>query len=115
MAQATVLELFPQTPYSGTTTIYGDKQPAAAYYLATASLQTLSWYLTNVTGLITIQVSLATSPDEATDDDWFTVYTKSCSSTTEINYQNITGNFVWIRAKIVSFTQGVIQNIKVSY
>lgn len=117
MAQATVLELFPQTPYSGTTTIVGDKQPAAAYYRATASLQTISWYLTSVIGLITIQASLATNPDESNDDDWVTVYTINGMSgaLTGIDYENINGNFVWLRAKIVSFTQGTIQYMKVSY
>ena len=116
MAQTTTEILFPQTSYNGSNSlIRGTKQAAAAYYLGNADLQTVTWNLTSVTGLITIQASLVTSPVESTDNDWFTVYQLSCNNTTQNGYTNINGNFVWLRAKIAGFTQGVIQNVKVSY
>lgn len=116
MAQTTTEILFPQTAFTGSNNlIRGDKKAAAAYYLGNADLQTVTWSLTSVTGLITIQASLITSPVESNDNDWFTVYQFNCDNLTQNGYANINGNFVWLRAKIAGFTQGVIQNIKVSY
>lgn len=116
MAQSTVLQLFPQTASTGTNNlIRGEKRQAAAYYLGNADLQTVTWNLTGVTGTIVIQASIATNPVETDDNDWFTVFTLPCNNLTQTGYTNINGNFVWLRAKISSFTQGVIQNMKVSY
>jgi hypothetical protein len=116
MAQTTTEILFPQTAYSSNNNlIRGAKKAAAAYYLGNADLQTVTWSLTSVTGLITIQATLTTNPVETTDTDWFTVYQFNCDNLTQNGYTNINGNFVWIRAKIAGFTQGVIQNMKVSY
>lgn len=116
MAQTTVLSLLPQTPYNPTTNlIRGSKQPAAAYYLANSDLQTVSWSINNFSGTIAFQVSLVTNPNESTDADWFNVHSEAYTSTSGTFYNNINGNFVWIRVRISNFTQGVIQNIKVSY
>ena len=115
MAQSTTHLLFPQTSYSTQSLVRGIKRPAAAYYLGNADLQTVTWNITSVTGLITIQASLATNPVESTDNDWFTVYTLSCDNLTELGFTNINGNFVWLRAKIAGWSQGIINNIKVTY
>lgn len=115
MAQTSIHILFPQTSAGADNLLRGTKSPAASYYLGNADLQTVSWSLTNVIGIITIQASLVTDPVLTNDNDWFPVYTKTCSSTTETGYTNISGNFVWIRAKIAGFTQGTIQNIKLTY
>jgi len=116
MAQTTILPLLSQTPYSSAnTTVRGAKQPAAAYYLANSDLQTVSWSTNNFSGTITIQASLVTSPNENNDNDWFDVHSVAYSATSIIDYSNVSGNFVWIRAKISGFTQGVVQYIKVSY
>lgn len=92
--------------------VYGTEQPAASYYLANQPLQTLTWMFSNVTATITIQASLVTRP---TADGWFNVQTFTANSTTETSWQNIAGNFVWIRAVVQNFTQGTIQYIKVTY
>ncbi len=113
MAQATTLILLPETSSSSGPTVTGDRQPACAYYSSGKEMQTVTWRLTNITGTMSIQASLATDP--TTDSDWFTVYNLVCSSTTQTSFTNITGNFVWIRAKVTSFTQGTVNNIKVSY
>lgn len=115
MAQTATYILFPQTTFSAETLIRGEKRPAAAYYLGNADLQTVSWNLTSVTGTITIQASLVTDPVLTNDSDWFPVYTKICNTVTETGYTNISGNFVWLRAKIAGFTNGTIQNVKLSY
>jgi len=117
MAQATTLQLLPQLSFNyqsvvgGTYT--GEKHPAASYYTGNKDLQTLTWNVTTVTGLITIQASLVENPNDTSD--WVTVATVACNNTTQTRFQNINGNFVWLRAKVTGFTQGVIQNVKVSY
>jgi hypothetical protein len=115
MAQSTTQILLPQTAYSGDNVVLGSKVPAAAYYIASADLQTLTWNVTSLSATITLQATLATDPVLTDDNDWFTVFTNVCDVLTETNYSNITGNFVWLRVKVVGFTSGVIQNIKVSY
>jgi hypothetical protein len=116
MAQATTLILLPQTVGGGNNNlIRGTRQPAAAYYLANKDLQTVSWNVTSVTGLLTIQATIAEDPSANNDSDWFTVYQTSFDNTTENGYTNLDGNFVWIRAKLAGFTGGVVQNIRVSY
>jgi len=118
MAQSTVQILLPQTTIN-TSLIRGDKKPAAAYYLANADLQTLSWSLTAVSAKITLQATLATDPDETTDDDWFDVYDFTVNANTSTGFENIIGNFVWIRAVVeatsVVSPYGVVQYIKASY
>jgi hypothetical protein len=123
MSQSTTLILLPQTAYNPgsvdvlpNTTVTGDKYPAASYYLSSQDLQTVSWSLTSFRGIVTIQASLVDTP--TTDNDWFTVrnivYNDQAGTTTNA-FQNITGNFIWIRAVVNNFTQGTVQNIKVSY
>jgi hypothetical protein len=122
MSQTSTLILLPQTTYNGggTANIYtvtGNTQPAAAYYLGNQDLQTISYSFTNVTGNLEIEATLASSP---TSDDWFKVYEVEADNNSNTNstinaYQNITGNFVYIRAKLVNFSSGVIQYVKLTY
>lgn len=119
MAQATTIILLPQTSHDAAGvvggTITGQNQPAASYYFGNKDLQTLTWNLTSVTGLISIQASLAESPRTEVDDDWFTIKTISGTNTTQTSFDNLNGNFVWLRAKVTGFNTGTIQHIKVSY
>lgn len=115
MAQSTVQLLLPQTSYSDASLIRGPKKQAAAYYLGNADLQTVSWNVTNLTATMVIQVSLVTDPIESTDSDWFPVHTVIFNNQTTLGYANIEGNFVWIRAKIQGWSQGIVNNIKVAY
>jgi hypothetical protein len=122
MSQSTTLILLPQTTYDGggTANIYtvtGNTQPAAAYYLGNQDLQTISYAFTNVTGNLEIEATLATSPGA---NDWFKVYeveadNNSNTNSTITSFQNITGNFVYIRAKIRDFANGVVQYVKITY
>ena len=115
MAQSTIQLLFPQTSYTTQSLVRGEKRPAAAYYLGNADLQTLTWNITSLTATIVIQASLVTDPVESTDSDWFTIYSTVYNNATEISYANLTGNFVWIRAKVQGWSQGTLNNIKVTY
>ena len=128
MSQTTTLILLPQTTYinpgnGAPYTVTGNSQPAAAYYLGNKDLQTVNISLTNCTGNITIEASLATTPGSG---DWFKVYELEANANAASNsapqiasnaavYTNIDGNFVYMRAKVVDFHGGVVNFTKLSY
>ena len=122
MSQSTILQLLPQTVYvnDGTADPYnviGNAQPAAAYYLGNQDLQTLSYKFTEVTGNLVIEGTLASTP---VDSDWFQVTSITANNSANINanasaYQNLTGNFTYMRAKINDFNNGTVQYVKISY
>jgi hypothetical protein len=128
MSQATTLILLPETAYvnpgnSASYTVTGNANPAAAYYLGNRDLQTVAVKLTQVTGNIVIEASLATSP---TSSDWFQVYMLVANANAAPNtapeiasnasvYTNIEGNFVYMRAKIEDFNSGILHYVKLSY
>jgi hypothetical protein len=120
MSQSTTLILLPQTAYTAgppaNTTVIGNACHGASYYLSSQDLQTVTWATTSFVGTITIQASLVETP--TTDSDWFTAFNvvyNSQGGTTINSFHNVTGNFIWIRAKINNFTLGTIEHIKVSY
>jgi len=128
MSQATTLILLPETAYvnpgnGAPYTVTGTSNPAAAYYLGNRDLQTVAVKLTQVTGNIVIEASLATSP---TSSDWFQVYMLVANANAAPNtapeiasnasvYTNIEGNFVYMRAKIEDFNSGILHYVKLSY
>ena len=123
MSQSTVLQLLPQTVYvnDGTNNPYdvtGNTVQAASYYLGGQDLQTLSLNFSGVTGNLVVEASLANPP--TADSDWFQVYRLSANNQANVNsntssYQNLTGNFVNMRAKIEDFAHGTVQYVKISY
>jgi len=128
MSQTTTLILLPQTAYvnpgnGASYTVTGNSQPAAAYYLGNKDLQTVNISLTNCTGNITIEASLATTPGS---NDWFKVYELEANANAASNsapeiasnasmYTNVNGNFVYIRAKVKDFQGGLVNFVKLSY
>ena len=116
MSQSTILALLPQTVYNndGTSQPYdvtGNAQPAAAYYLGNQDLQTLSYNFSEVTGNLVIEAALSNPPS---DDDWFKIFETTANNAANVNsnassYTNITGNFVFLRAKINDFQNGTVQ------
>jgi hypothetical protein len=116
MAQATTQILLPQTSGGGANNVVrGTKCTAAAYYLANKDLQTVSWNVTSMTGTLQIQASIVENPNIINDNDWFVVHSTTFTNTTETNYTNITGNFVWLRARLGGFNSGVVQYVRMSY
>lgn len=118
MAQVTTLILLPQTAYhnpgnGAPYTVTGNSFPAAAYYLGNQDLQTVNYSLTNCTGNIILEASLATTP--SADSDWFKVYEFESNSANTKMYTNVEGNFTYMRAKIEDFQQGVVDYVKLSY
>lgn len=128
MSQATTLILLSETTYinpgnGAPYTVTGSSQPAAAYYLGNRDLQTVNTKLTNCTGNIVIEASLATNPS---NNDWFKVYELVANANATPNsapqlasnasvYTNIEGNFVFMRAKVENLSGGTVQFIKLSY
>jgi len=122
MPQSTILILLPETRYhnDGTNTPYdvtGNSVQAAAYHLGNQDLQTVSYSFSEVTGNLVIEASLATDPGAG---DWFKVYEISANNQANTNanlnsYTNLTGNYVYMRAKIKDFEHGVVNFVKVSY
>lgn len=122
MSQSTILTLLPETVYKndGTAQPYdvtGDTVQAASYYLGNQDLQTVSFSFSEVTGNLVIEGTLASTPS---DDDWFKVYEVSANNSANTNanlksFTNLTGNFVYMRAKINDFNHGVVNFVKVSY
>jgi hypothetical protein len=128
MSQTTTLILLPQTVYvnpgnGSPYTVTGNSQPAAAYYLGNQDLQTVNIKVSNCTGNIVIEASLATAPGSG---DWFKVYELVANANAASNsapqiasnasvYTNIDGNFVYMRAKIEDFQAGGVQFVKLSY
>ena len=128
MSQTTTLILLPQTAYvnpgnNAPYTVTGNSQPGASYIITPRSLQTVNINLTNCTGNITIEASLATTPSST---DWFKVYELEANANAASNsapqiasnasvYTNINGNFVYMRAKVVDFAGGVVNFVKLSY
>ena len=128
MTQSTTLILLPETAYvnpgnGAPYTVTGNSQPAAAYYLGNRDLQTVNYKLSNVTGNIVIEASLATTPAST---DWFQVFNLEANANASSNtapqiasntasYTNIEGNFVYLRAKVEDFVGGTVEYVKLSY
>jgi hypothetical protein len=128
MSQTTTLILLPQTAYvnpgnGAPYTVTGNSQPAAAYYLGNKDLQTVNINVTQLTGNIVIEATLANPPQ---DNSWFKVYELEANANATPNsapqlasnasvYTNVEGNFVFLRAKIVNLNNGGVNFIKLSY
>ena len=119
MSQSTTLILLPQTTYNNPGngapyTVVGNAQPAAAYYLVNKDLQTVNFNVSNIIVNIVIQAKLANPA--TVDNQWFDVYEYNGSDNPNANvYTNVTGNFVYMRAKVVDFQQGIVGYVKLSY
>jgi hypothetical protein len=121
--KTTTLQLLPTTTfgtpsgnYDGSSLDFaGDRQQAANYYGGFGSLQTIAFFLSNFNGLIEIQGTLDSDP--TLDSEWFKTYEfDTASSEVTTNFStNITGNFTWIRARVVNFVNGNIEKVMMSY
>ena len=100
-------------PTVDATAFSGIPQKAAAYYSKDKSLQTISWALTNFTGVLTIEATLDTSSDT---DNYFPIHTVTGTNLTENFFKNLEGNYTWIRATITGFEAlSVINKVTLGY
>jgi len=121
--KTTTLQLLPTTTYGTPSGNYdgsssdwaGDDQQAANYYGGFGTLQTVAFFLLDFQGLIKIEATLDSEP--TVDSDWFKVeeYDTTSAIITENFSRNITGYFVWIRARVENFEAGTITKVMLSY
>lgn len=120
---------------SSTQAITGEKFKGDGYYGRSDGLHTVQINLTGFLGNIEIQGTLAIDPQ---DSDWFSVSLGESSITsvdttglvtsittsialnytqneTSVETYNFTGNFVWLRAKVSSWTDGTVNSIKLNH
>ena len=91
-----------------------DKAKGDGYYSQPDGVHTVAYQVnSSLTGSIKMQGSLATTP---TEDDFFDIAgtTFTADQSTLISTANFTGNFVWIRAKATSVTDGTISSVLVN-
>ena len=91
-----------------------DKTKGDGYYSQPDSVHTVAYQVNStMAGSINMQGSLATTP---TEDDWFDISgsTFTADQSTLISTANFTGNFVWIRAKATSVTDGTISSVLIN-
>jgi hypothetical protein len=121
--KTTTLQLLPTTTYGTPSGNYdgssedwnGIDQQAANYYGGFGDLQTVAFFLLNFQGRVRIQATLDQQP--VSDAVWFDIedFDSVGSATTDNFARNITGNFVWIRARVEDFTAGTITKLMLSY
>jgi len=118
------INLIPYTAFGSATGNYdplvnsgdfsGDPGKAAAYYSKDKSVQTASWYLIGFIGVITIEATLESDGTTAT---YFPIRVigDGVNALTENDFENLEGNYTWLRATVTQFTAGQIQKVSIGY
>ena len=96
---------------STVTTVTGTNFKGDGYYGRSDGLHSVQYTYSVLTGTITIQGTLAVTPAEA---DWFDVHTYTSTEETASKIASFTGNYVWIRAKVV-YTDGTISSVTLNH
>lgn len=101
---------------SSVETVTGEKFKGDGFYGRSDGIHTVQYAITTFVGTVYIQATLASEPVEA---DWFTVYEQTYpldgeNSTTKSNIANFTGNYVWVRAKVV-YSGGTVNRILLNH
>lgn len=101
---------------SSVETVVGDKAKGDGFYGRSDGIHTVQYSLTGFVGTISIEATLATEPVDA---DWFTVYEQTYplsgdNSATSSKIANFTGNYVWVRAKVV-YSDGTVNSILLNH
>ena len=122
----TTVTLLPSTTYGTPSGNYdgssedfiGDPQKAANYYRGRGGTQTIRWVYLGFQGKVTIQATLDNDP---ADSRWFDVAaygdgsSADSSTITDTHIQAVMGNFVWLRAVVSNFKDGVIEVVQATY
>lgn len=87
--------------------VIGDKYKGDGYYGRSDGIHTVQYNLSEFTGTIIIEGTLEVNP---TDTDWFSVHSYASAQETDNKIVSFTGNYVWVRAKIV-YTDGTLNSI----
>ena len=93
-------------------TVTGDKYKGDGYYSRADGFHTVQYNISGFTGIVAIQGTLAINPVEA---DWFTIISDGHSTVTKVIASNFTGNYVWVRAVVSSWTDGSVNSITLNH
>jgi len=93
-------------------TVTGDKFKGDGYYGRSDGLHTVQYNFTGLTGDLLIQGTLSTEPAET---DWFTVDSYIASQETSSVISSFTGNYVYVRAKVINWTDGTVNSIVLNH
>jgi hypothetical protein len=112
---ATVEVVYPNTATS-TVVFVSEKTKGNGYYGASNGLHTVMYAASSsFVGTITMQATLASSPNDA---DWFNisdsvlaVNSNDTSTESPVAIYNFTGNFVWVRGQIL-IDQGSVYSVQ---
>jgi hypothetical protein len=96
---------------STVTTVTGTKFKGDGYYGRSDGFHSVQYTYDGLTGTVTIQGTLAIDPAE---DDWFDVHTYTTAQETASKIASFTGNYVWVRAKVV-YTDGTINSVTLNH
>ena len=107
----TILTINQHPGDSTTETVTGEKYKGDGYYGRSDGLHSVQYTYSGLTGTITIQGTLAVTPVEA---DWFDVHTYTATQETASKIASFTGNYVWVRSKVV-YTDGTINSITLNH
>lgn len=92
-------------------TVLGTKFKGDGYYGRSDGLHTVQYTFTEFTGTIIIEGTLVIDPAES---DWFSVHSYAAEQESVSKTANVTGNYVWIRAKVV-YTDGTVNSIVLNH
>ena len=90
---------------------YSDPATAANYYQGRGGVQTFAFQNTAAAGTMYVEACLDSDPAEA---NWFDIYSYSLESFPVLS-ATITGNFTWIRVRVINFTAGTIDSVTITY
>lgn len=118
---ANSVTILPSSSHSADSTnspIVGEKYKGAGYYGMGDGFHSVQIQVTDFSGIISIQGTLATNP---TDSDWVDVLLNDSITSLQLSAEshnqvyNFIGNFVWVRANISSWTDGHINRIMLNF
>lgn len=91
-----------------------DSVIASDYYRGHGGLQTITFSLSDFTGMIHLE---ATLDETAPNANWFSVYVIGDNSTAMSGTYapSITGNFTWARVRVEYFDMGTINYVTITY
>jgi len=92
--------------------VTGEKYKGDGYYGRSDGLHTLQYSYTGFTGTLVIEATLAIDPTGA---DWFSVLSLVAEQETDSQIKSVTGNYVWLRAKIMNWTDGTLDSVVLNH
>ena len=102
-------------------TITGEKSKGDGYYGRSDGFHTVQYSITGFQGKIKMEATLAVDP---TDADWFTLdatehetigFANDGPVATGAHIKNFTGNYVWVRVVVSSWSDGTVNSIQLNH